>query len=52
MVVRPRRRGFRSARDFGIWLAQDDPKARGGLRPSRLLTDLLDGEGGYLPLLG
>ena len=45
---------FDQLRDFGIWLAQDDPEERvEDWRPSRLLTDLLDGEGGYLaPLLG
>ena len=34
---------FDQLRDFGIWLAQDDPKERvEDWRPSRLLTDLLE----------
>lgn len=40
---------FDQLRDFGIWLAQDDPEERvEEWRPSRLLTDLLDDESGYL----
>ncbi|WP_199808709.1 phosphotransferase [Streptomyces sp. NRRL F-5702] len=41
-------------RDLDIWLAQDSPDERAeDWRPSRLLTALLDADGGYLaPLLG
>jgi scyllo-inosamine 4-kinase len=40
-------------RDLDIWLAHDNPEERvEDWRPCRLLTDLLDAEGGYLaPLL-
>jgi scyllo-inosamine 4-kinase len=41
-------------RDLDIWLAHDKSEERvEDWRPGRLLTDLLDTEGGYLaPLLG
>ena len=54
MVARyPRRRGSRPTPDLDIWLGHDTAEERvEDWRPSRLLTDLLDAEGGYLaPLL-